>query len=249
MPLIIPPFTQFQAPLFPLRGLWNATPPEGDKYIAAEVDWGSYPPGQAVQFALSGNSPVALSQIVALSVDNSRCGTDVRFVFTDSGFTLVVPAHAGGVFPVFTNGLMFYAIALTAGASDVTSLNVHNSMPPPLALQLSSQQNYVSAAVPAPVNGTYPIIAAPISGTLNDADIIIDYLIGASAQRMTLTLQDGRPVALWSTTFSAPAAAEGIQHIELSGLNSRFINGLSLVISASTLTQNGVTVNAYYTTP
>jgi hypothetical protein len=249
MPLIIPPFSQFQAPLFPLRGLWNAVPPEGDKYVAAEIDWGSYPSGQAVQFALSGNSPVALSQIVALSVDNSRCGADVRFIFADSGFTLVVPAHAAGVYPVFTNGQMFYVAASNAGASDATSLNIHNSMPPPIPIQLSEAQNGVAIAGINIANGSTVIVPAPTSGTLNTASIIIDYVTTATGAQLRLALVDGAAHTLWNTTFSAAPNSAGVQHFELPDMAVRFVSGLSLVISASTFVNNDVIANVYYTVP
>ena len=94
MPIVVPPYVQYQAPLYPLRGLWNSVPPEGDRMVAAEIDWGiTTGPGMAVQFQLSGNSPVAFSQIVAMQVDNTSNNSDVQFLFPDSGYTLVVPAY------------------------------------------------------------------------------------------------------------------------------------------------------------
>ena len=74
----IPAFVQYQQPMFPLRGLWNNAPPEGDYFINCTLDWAAVD-ATAVQFSVAGNSPVALSQIVALAVDNSRCGADVDF--------------------------------------------------------------------------------------------------------------------------------------------------------------------------
>jgi hypothetical protein len=113
MPLSIPAFDQYQSPMFPLRGLWNCVPREGDKFVNVEIDWQTTTKTTCVQFSLSGNSPVALSQIVALYVDNGRSGSDVDFIFPDSGFVLTVPAHNQGMFPVLTNALMFYASAPT----------------------------------------------------------------------------------------------------------------------------------------
>lgn len=249
VPIIIPPFSQYQAPLFPLRGLWNTPPAEGDMFVNAEVDWGTYPPGQAVQFALSGNSPVAFSQIVALSVDNSRCGADVQFIFADSGFVLLVPAHAGGTFPVYTNGLNFFVAAIGAGASDVTVLNVHNSMPPPIQMALSERQNSVSFTGIAPTNGTTVIVPAPTSGTLNGASIMVDYIESATETGLQLALTDGTGKSLWQTTFHAPLNTQGVQSFELTGMSVRFVNGLYLAIINSTLTGNDVIVNAYYTVP
>jgi hypothetical protein len=235
--------------MFPLRGLWNTKPAEGDRFAAAEIDWGSYPPGQGVQFQLSGNSPVALSQIVALTVDNARCGSDVQFVFADSGFILQVPAHAGGVYPVFTNGLSFYVIALGAGASDVTCVNVHNSLPPPIPLQLSERQNTAAITGINIANGSTPIVPAPKSGTLNAASIVIDYVIPAGGGGLQMALQDGAGALLWTSTFHAPVSTSGVQHFEISGLAVRFINGLNLIVINSTIVSNDIIVNAYYTVP
>src|SRR5258708_37754783 len=125
MPVTIPAFSQFQGQLFPLRGLWNKRPPEGDQFINAEINWGTANTA-AIQFSLSGNSPVALSQIVALYVDNRRCGVDVDFLFPDSGFLLSVPPHAQGLYPVLTNALMFYVIGTGAATVDVTILQILN---------------------------------------------------------------------------------------------------------------------------
>lgn len=249
MPLTIPPSAAYQAPLIFLPGRWNRPPPEGDQFVAVEIDWGSYPAGQGVQVALSGNSPVAFSQIVALSVDNAKCGSDIQFVFTDSSFVLQVPAHASGIYPVFTNSLTFYIIATNAGASDVTTFMIHNSMPPPVQILLSGQQNAATIIGISPANGTTQIIAPPTSGTLNGGSITIDYATGASAARLQLALVDGNSNMIWATTFSALANTEGAQVIELSGLAVRFRNGLSLVISGSTLANNDVIVNVYYSTP
>jgi hypothetical protein len=249
VPIIIPPFSQYQAPLFPLRGLWNAPPVEGDMFVAAEIDWGTYPPGQAVQLALSGNSPVAMSQIVALSVDNSRCGTDIRFVFPDSGFTLVVPAHDSGVYPVFSNALSFYVVALAAGGSDVTSLNVHNSMPPSIAVQRSTLQNSVAVLGIPTSNGQTTLVAPPRSGTLNGLSIVIDYNVTAAGERMQLTVYDGTAAILWNTTFASAIDTVGVQPYSIGGLAARFVNGLFFGVAASTVLATDISVNAYYSSP
>lgn len=234
--------------MFPLRGLWNAKPEEGDRFAAAEIDWGTYPAGQGVQFALSGNSPVAFTQIVALSVDNSRCGSDTQFIFADSGFVLQVPAHASGVYPVFTNGLMFYAVALNAGASDVTNLFVHNSLPPPLAVQLSERQNTVAVRGIALANGTTQLLPPTVSGTLNGLYLSINYGAGASAGVAEIDLVDSRG-AVWITTIDAMANTNGMVPLNASGLAVRFFNGLSLVVSANTFAGNSIVANIYYTVP
>jgi hypothetical protein len=132
MPQTVPPFPQLQAPLIPLRGLWNAKPFEADRFCNGEIDWITTTGGlTAVQFSLSGDSPVALSQIVALCVDNTRSGADVDFLFPGSGFLLSVAARTQGLYPVFSNALTFYAIAVSAAAGDITMIQILNSLPRP----------------------------------------------------------------------------------------------------------------------
>jgi hypothetical protein len=257
MPITIPAFSQYQQPIVPLRGLWNRPPKEGDRFINAEIDWQIGNPG-AVQFALSGNSPVALSQIVALSVDNSRCGADADFLFPDSGFLLTVPSRNQGVYPVYTNALMFYAISKLAIAGDVTILQVLNSNPPPVAIQPTSYQAQNAAGgISLATNATTPIVAAGISGTIEA--IAINAIINnaaTTAVAATLTLQDGTGKVLWVGQFSAGGAAASsttnvVTPIMVSPLSIRFTNGVNAVVSGTTIGagQGSVSVNVYYTQP
>lgn len=251
MPLTIPPFSQYQAPLVPLRGLWNAKPPEGDKFVNVEIDWitatGGY---QAQQFSLSGNSPVALSQIAALAVDNGRSGADVSFVFPDSGFELVVPAHNQLISPVFTNALMFYAIAPAAIAGDTTILQVLNSIPPPIPIAPSVLQNHASVTgVPLQTNGNTQIIPAGINGTLNAGSITVSASAGATVGQVVLNLIDGKGALVWQTEVTSSANSRNDFVFPLAGLNMRFINGLVLNIGASTMIGDWAVANVYYSTP
>jgi hypothetical protein len=245
LPLTIPAFVQYQSPMFPLRGLWNRAPQEGDQFVNVECDWLVSPPGNAVQFSLSGNSPVALSQIVALAVDNGRCGADVDFIFPDSGFVLTVPAHNQGVFPVFTNALMFYASAPSSAAGDITIFQILNSLPPPIPMAATETQNHSSVTAIALANGSTPIVAPGVSGTLNSLSITIALTGGFAA----LILADGRPVNIWGGTFDAAAATTQFFNPNLNGLNVRFVNGLNAILSGVTATGGPLDVNVYYTTP
>src|SRR5262249_24566930 len=151
---------------------------EGDRFVNAEIQWRITTGATVcVQFDLSGNSPVAFSQIVAFSVDNSRCAGDVQFVFPDSGFVLDVPAYNQGVYPVFSNSLMFYALSPRGVVGDITVFQVLNSMPPPVAIQPSVIQEAVAPGgvlmdgsvasvqlVPAGVSGT--LVGLSVQATL-----------------------------------------------------------------------------------
>jgi hypothetical protein len=249
LPLTIPPFVQYQSPIVPLRGLWNTSPKEGDMMISAEIDWLVSPPGNAVQFSLSGNSPVAISQIVALGVDNSRSGADVQFVFSDSGSQLVVPAHNQLVAPVFTNGLMFYAIAGAAVLGDVTAFLVFNSMPPPVPIAPSIAQNHAAITGVPLSNGTTPVIPPPTTGTLNTISMIISPTGGASPGVIVVSLVDGTGRAVWSSAIELPAGETQTIPIDVSGLSLRFVNGLNLVLSGASNISGWMFGNLYFSTP
>jgi hypothetical protein len=250
MAITLPAFAQYQDSLFPLRGLWNIAPGEGDRFVNGTISWGT--PGlqgtSCVQFQLSGNSPVAFSQIVAMSVDNSRCGSDVDFVFPDSGFVLTVPAHNQGVYPVFTNALMFYANCPTAALGDTTILQVLNSMPPPVGIQPSTEQQRLGAnGVSLTTNSTTPIYAAAptVNGTLYGFTLIFSGITAAATGQSTVSIQDGQPALLWTGVISAPQPSP----VNMSGLDLRFKNGLNLVVSGATLSAGNVTVNVYFSVP
>lgn len=244
MALQVPPFNQYQAPLVPLRGLWNAAPAEGDRFVNVTIEWLVTTTQNAVQFALAGNSPVSLSQIVALAVDNGGSGADVDFVFPDSGFVLTVPAHNQGVFPVFTNALMFYAVAQTANPGDQTIFQILNSLPPPIPITPSVEQNHSSVAGLPLVNSTNPLIG-PVNGTLNAISMTVS-TVGAGVGQIALV--DGSNRTIWQS-FIASDGGDRSTPLNISGLSLRFIKGVNLVISLSTFTGSNVVANLYYSTP
>lgn len=256
MPVIVPPFVQYQAPLTPLRGLWHQRPKEGDRFINAEINWlVTTKAGNAVQFELSGNSPVAFSQIVALCVDNSHCSVATTFLFPDSGFELVVPPYNQGLYPVITNALMFYAFATGAVVGDRTILQVLNSMPPPLSVQPflapapAAQQSAISSLINF-VNGATQIIAPAISGTLTGFAINVSATATASQGGGNLFLQDGSVKTLWTTQVAVAASQSINVPYNVSGLNLKFVNGVTFnILNATNIASGFVYVNLYYTVP
>jgi len=249
MPVVIPPFTQYQAPLQPLRGLWNAQPKEGDRFANAEIDW-SVSTKTAVQFQLSGNSPVAFSQIAGLYIDNSNCGSSVEFLFPDTAFSLTVPANEQALFPVITNALMFYAIALLSQPGDRTVIQILNSMPPPIPLTPSSTQ--VSAQIAGlSLNAvaTVNLVAAGLSGNLRS--LSLNGWAGATAagQQAQLSVFDGTGSnVIYIAFIGAPNG--GMLQFEMDPLiGCRFENGLLANIGPTTMNSGRITVNAYYTSP
>lgn len=235
--------------MFPLRGLWNRRPPEGEFFVNCEIDWLVSPPGQAVQFALSGNSPVALSQIAGLYVDNRRSGSDVEFLFPDSGFLLTIAARAQGLYPVLTNALMFYAMAPASVIGDMTILQILNSMPPPIPISPPSQaQNVVSVQGIALANGTSPIVQPTQNGTVQTISLMVDGAAPATNGSATIALADSRG-NLWATIVAVPS--NGVQSIPITlpNLNIRFVGYLNLIVTASNFTAGSIVANVYYSSP
>lgn len=249
MPLTIPAFDQYQAPLVPLRGLWRRVPQEGERFVNAEIDWLVTTNQTAVQFQLAGNSPVSISQIVAISVDNGRCGSDVDFLFPDSGFILTVPSRESGVYPVFTNALMFYASAPAAQSPDRTVIQILNSMPPPVAIPASDAQQSVSATGIPVVNGTTPLIPSSVSGTLNSIHLVVSDNQGAAGGVAQFALIDGAGKTVWTGFVTVPPDDAISIPIDVGPLSVRFKGGLSLVITNASLTTANVVTNLYYTSP
>jgi hypothetical protein len=253
MPLTIPPFVAYQAPLIPIAGRWNKVPPEGDKMIPIEIDWAiTAPAGQAVQFSLNAG-PVEFTQIVALSVDNGRNGADVSFIFPDTGRQLTVPAYSQGVYPVFTNASTFYVISESANVGDISEFEILNSMPPPVSVLPSQEQSHsASPGVDLATNGITPIVAAGTTGTLQGFQISLTLRnLDAADHAATLFLLDGNGTVLWATILIVPHDTAQTTSVAQSGLRLRFANGLSFSVQGSTIPVGNsyATVNAYYSVP
>lgn len=248
MPITIPPSVNYQAALIPIAGRWNQPPPEGDFFIPCEIDWGvTVPLGQAVQLSLNAG-PVSFSQIIAISVDNGRNGSDVSFIFPDTGRQLTVPAFAQGVFPVFTSALTFYVISEASSAGDITEFEILNSMPPPVSILPSQEQSNARATgIGIGGNASTPIIPAGTNGTLQGFSITFFIPAGATGF-CDVALVDGTGKQLWSTFLNGATAAQTIP-VAQSNLALRFTNGVNFVVSSSSLSGGNAVANLYYSVP
>lgn len=252
MPISIPAFVQYQAPLIPLRGLWHNAPVEGDRFVSCEIDWQiTTGPYNCVQFALAGNSPVSLSQIVALNVDNARNGSDIQFLFPDSGYVLVVPAYNQGLYPVLTNALTFYCTSALAGLGDTTVFQICNSIPPVTNVQPSQEQSFaVVSEIPISQLGTYPLVAPPGTGTLEAFSLIASSSTApAGNQQAILQLVDGNGMILWRGILLWEQGSTASTEINVSGLRQRFYNGLYLQVVETTIEGGFADMNVYFSVP
>jgi hypothetical protein len=145
---------------------------------------------------------------------------------------------------------MFYAIAATAIAGDITVFQICNSMPPPIPISPSAAQNHANVSgILLQTNATTPIVAAGISGTLNTLSIMATASSPAGGGAASLTLIDGASKIVWQTELALGASATQTIPINLTGLSLRFANGLNLIVGASSFSGDYVVVNVYYSTP
>lgn len=252
MPVTVPPFTTYQAPLIAVPGWWNARPVEGDRIIGCEIDWTAPGTGAGlcVQVSVSAFSPVEFSRIAAIAVDNGRNGSGVEFLFPDTGQTLSVPPYGQGTFPVYTNAKTFYVLSPQAGAGDVTTFGICNSVPPPVAIEAAEiTSQAVVAGISTSVAASTVLIPAGITGTLTGFSITVGYQAGAGVQTAGLYLRDGSGNNLWAGNPNVGANAVGNVVYSLSGLDLRFYNGLNLIVAAGTNLTGSAAASIYYSVP
>lgn len=108
---------------------------EGCKTAPFALQWSRLTAGTFGYQLDFGGRPNMPAQIATLFVDNSRCRLGVYFVFTDTGFRLVVPPFHRGYYPVLTKTVAFFAGVLTTSvitASDITIVEALNYSVPPI---------------------------------------------------------------------------------------------------------------------
>lgn len=248
MPLIIPVAKNYQNPVNSLPAIFGQTePPEGPRLVPIEIDWGTMAsPEGAVSINLYGGGAQTLSQIVAISVDNSGCGADIQFVFPDTSQTYTVAAYEPiATFPVFTNQTQFFVVSPNAEASDTTRFAILNTMPPAVSLPLSVEQQSASVGDLTVATGTTDLVAAGINGTLEG--IFINFTFGSGAASAVWELVDGE-------TTPKVIAAGNVSNadnspVSIAPITVRFINGLKLVMTLTGAAGNQMAINLYYRTP
>lgn len=255
MALQIPPSVNYQSPLVSIPSLAESDAKEGPRMVNLEIDWGTMGgASNCVSVNPSNNATLTFSQILALSVDNSTCGSDVRFTFPDTQETVTIPAYAPKIIvPVFTNQTQFFVQALGEEPQDITKFSILNFVPPPIALPLSQEQNIANiGAINVTANGSTQLIAAGINGALEGAFISFYGSTGSGASVINWTLQDGSatPVVLaaGSNEFGTGTGYQGLA-FQLNGLQVRFQNGVKLSYTITATVNATYSANLYYRTP
>lgn len=270
MALAVPASVNYPNPSVMIPDVWmRKDPPEGPQMIPCEVLWGVMGgSAKCVSFNMQngGNGSVnQFSQVAALSIDNSKCGASVVFIFSDTQETITIPAYSPKVIvPVFSRSVTFFLSAQGQTLSaDVTRFIVHNTLPPPLAVPTSQEQSLAAVSGQLCVDGAqvYPVLAAGNSGTLELGCAMMSSSNvggGSWAAKFELKDGDGKLIGSWSwaafpggdPTFNPDfcAMAWNVQAAHV-----RFNDGLSIMqtMLSGTMAVDStyLNLNAYYRTP
>lgn len=234
MPFAIPqPLNKFnrQLAIFPAR-TWQE-PREGRQIIPLELDWPG--DGSGFDIDIQQRTTQQFSQIVMLDVDNTASGADATFWFPDTQDTLTVPAYSAGTFPVFTNGLGFYATAPAALASDITRVRVLNFRQEPLANPGPQFHNVDASGAIAVVADTTQILPPTVNGTLIGYDGFASLNGGAAGGTVSFTLQDHTAASRIDLSLvSLPGNGQFNGFVaQASGFAYRFAGGIDLIIGGA----------------
>lgn len=255
MSLIIPPAKNYKNPTVALVARYQNPPREGNRMVPMEILWGDYSPNYCVAVNLQNNATLEFSQVVALSVDNSDCGADVRFVFPDTGETTTIPAYSPKtIIEVFTNQVQFNIVAGFDNeivlSGDTTRFSIHNSLPPPIAVPTTQEQNTISANnLPADGSTTNTILASTVNGTLEGLQVFRCSPFANLGTQM-FVIQDGTGKVIAKGQFDTNNASnwfDGIL-IDLNPMSVRFSGGLTQHQSGTNVGGSYV-ITALYRTP
>ena len=251
----VPVAANYSSPLNAVPIDWINPPVEGPKAIQCAITWDAAEsgPNKAVYVNLQNNAPLNFSKIRALVFDNSMNGSDVQVTFPDTETTVSIPAYTPyAVIPVFTNQTGFYIESTNALATDKTSFMILNTLPPPIALPTTQEQNFdVASGIDAHLSGNVQLVAAGINGTLEAcqcAGFIVSAGVGAS---IDVTLEDGNGnVIAFGVKGANSSSFENIDLFSLQDIRVRFQNGLKLVwTTVGGPTSCFLGANVYYRTP
>lgn len=242
MPLIVPPAINYRSPWSAVPSNSQDEPREGRKQAAFEIAWGAANmggPNNCVDVNLNqmsgGTRP--LSQISSLQVNNSACGCDVSFIFTDTFETITIPAGAPcELVSVLSNSLQFFVYAPAATPEDVTRFVITNYELSPGSLTPSEANNAVAStsAVWLLAGATTQLIPLGVNGTIENLQIGTSFKVAFAVNGFgEVEIKDGAGnvfVPGWKlgfSTASAPVGGSAVQ-INFQNWNQRFRNGLTV---------------------
>jgi hypothetical protein len=235
--LVIPPFRPYPQPIAPLPSRERDEPPEGRQYASLEFDW--FNAGQCQLVDVGQRSTRPFSQILMLDVDNSRCTSDVRFIFPDTQLTVTVPAGSSGRYVAPTSGVRFYANAVDNGLSgEITRAAALNYFSRPLDVPPTEFNSIGNEhTIDLSVMGTTNILSNTVSGILTSLTLQqYNVTPGAAAASVLITLQDGTGAVIMYSGLSGPAGGTMLVPSVIfsrDNYNVRFSQGLNIVTSGN----------------
>jgi hypothetical protein len=254
MPVTAPPAKNYSDPLVAVPTIYRNAPNDGNRMIPVEILWGTMGgPNNCVNINLQNNATLNFTQIVALAVDNSQCGADIQFIFPDTSETTTIPAYSPKtIIEVFTNATQFYVLAIgTILSTDISRFSIHNSLPPPIAVPTSQEQNTASANnLDITAAADLTLVASTVNGTLEALDVNV-WLANSSNKQAIMQIKDGTGKVIWGGQVSSNGTDNTNFHLtDLNNLSVRFSHGLVLHISSSNLPAGSrAIVNLFYRIP
>jgi hypothetical protein len=252
LPLVVPPAVNYPNPIVSVPSLPGKEPREGRRSIAFDIPWGSMGGTyHAVNINLADGAPGNFSQILGISCDNSASGSDVQFIWPDTGETVSVPAYTTVIAEVFTNQTQFFVYAPNANPVDDTKFQILNYAPLPVSIPRSVfNSGFGSGSIPMTALTTTQLIPTTVNGTLGQLVITLAIANPTSAFSQNFTVADGlgdqlgfAAIALaTSETFNGPL-------ISLYDMNVRFQQGIKLVQGGSVASGGSVQVDLTYRSP
>lgn len=230
MSLNIPPAVNYPSPLVAVPVKWDKEPPEGSMLVNLQINWGTMGgANNCINVNMQNNATLNFSQIVALSVDNSQCAADITFVFPDTGETTTIPGYEPKVIvPVFTNQTQFFIQSPSAQPEDSTNFSLLNTLPPPITVPVSEEQETVSFNNLAANGATaYTLIPGTVSGTVEGIHVLRTSPT-ASAGFQTFVILDGNSKVISGGQFDIASATadSNVVLLNLNPMHVRFNDGL-----------------------
>lgn len=255
MSITVPPAVNYQSPLIAVPCRTLNVPKEGNKMISCEVDWSTMGGSEnAVSFNLQNNATLEFSQVIALQVDNSLCGSDIQFIFPDTSTTTTIPAFSPySIVEVFTNQTMFYLYAAGAEAEDISRFSILNFLPPPISISVTPEQNaVVVSGIAGQTVGDTALVGPTISGTVETIQVFGSILGESSTKQVAWNIQDGNGKVIAGCSNNANGDETNYNSIitDLQDIRIRFQDGLTFNILASNIAAGSIfSVNLFYRTP
>lgn len=238
----------------PVPSIMYREPAEGRQSITFDVDW-SRPIAKSldtVEFNLQNNAPQNFRQICGLIVDNSNCGSDLDFIFPDTGVTISIPAYAPyTVLQVNTQQVQFYLRGLGVINGDATQFSVLNFAPAPVAVPITVMQQVASvASITMDGVSSTSLINANVNGTVQGLNVTVACPKPSASFNNVIRIADGAGTNIWQGNMALQDTSDG-QTVCLVNLNinKRFVDGLRLFQAGGVTPGATIDVNIYYRIP